>query len=136
MLQGRDWFAAPAAKAEVLEQLRQITPVELPRSYISLLAFSDGGEGPLPASPYTLCLDPAGEVIEAVRSGRTGSDGFLVFGGNGGGEYLAFDVRGQMPWPVVVIDMVAGSETAETVAPDFDSFLGMIGREADIAIVR
>lgn len=135
MLQDRDWFAAPAAKGEVLEQLRQVTPIELPKSYFSLLAFSDGGEGPLPASPYTLCLDPAEEVIEAIRSGRTGSDGFLVFGGNGGGECLAFDIRGRMPWPVVVIDMVAESETVETVAPDFDSFSEMIGREADIAIV-
>lgn len=50
----------------MLEQLRQISPVELPRSYFSLLAFSDRGEGPLPASPYILCLDVAGEVIEAV----------------------------------------------------------------------
>jgi hypothetical protein len=136
MLQGRDWFAAPAAKTELLEQLRQIAPVDLPDSYFALLAASDGGEGPLPTSPYTLCLDPSADVIDALRSGRTGSDGFLVFGGNGGGEYLAFDLRGLKPWPVVAIDMVAGAETAETVAPDFDSFTKMIGREADTATVR
>lgn len=136
MLQGRDWFAAPAAKAEILERLRQISPVELPTSYFTLLALSDGGEGPLPASPYTLCLDPSAEVIEALQSGRTGSDGFLIFGGNGGGEYLAFDIRAQEPWPVVAIDMVVGSETTETVAPDFDSFSEMIGREPDTAPVR
>lgn len=135
MLQGRDWSAAPAAEAEVLERLRQISPVELPASYLNLLAFSDGGEGPLSISPYTLCLDPAAEVIEAIRSGRTGSDGFLAFGGNGGGEYIAFDIRGHMPWPVVAIDMVGGSDTANTVAADFDAFSEMIGREADTAIV-
>ena len=136
MLEDRTWFAAPAAKAELLEQLRQIAPVDLPDSYFALLAVSDGGEGPLPASPYTLCLDPAAEVIDALRSGQTGSDGFLVFGGNGGAEYLAFDLRGQKPWPVVAIDMVAGAETTASVAPDFDSFTEMIGREADTASVR
>ncbi len=136
MLEGRDWFAAPAAQAEVLDLLRQISPVELPASYLRLLALSDGGEGPLPAPPFPLCLDPSAEVIEALQSGRTGSDGFLVFGGNGGGEYLAFDIRGQEPWPVVHIDMVAGSESSEAVAPDFDSFSEMIGHEPDTANVR
>lgn len=135
MLHDRDWSAAPAADAEVLERLRQISPVELPASYLNLLAFSDGGEGPLPASPYTLCLDPAAEVIEAIRTGRTGSDGFLTFGGNGGGESIAFDIRGHEPWPVVAIDMVGGSGTADTLAADFDAFSEMIGREADAAIV-
>ena len=127
MLEDRDWFAAPAAKAEALARLREVAPVELPASYLDLLAFSDGGEGPLPRLPYNLCLDPSAQVVEALQSGQTGADGFLIFGGSGGGEYLALDIRGHQPWRVVAIDMVVGPASAETVAADFDAFLEMVG---------
>jgi hypothetical protein len=134
MLEGREWHGAPAAPEALLEELRQIAPVALPPRYYTLLSYSDGGEGPLPANPFNLCLDASNQVVEGIRTGNYGQrdlDGFIVFGGNGGGEYLAFDTRGPSPWPVVTIDMVVGSESAEQVAPDFDAFAEMIGREAE-----
>lgn len=106
--------------------------MELPSSYYKLLSVSDGGEGPLPVNPFNLCLDASKQVIEGIRTrnfGQQDLDGFIVFGGNGGGEYLAFDIRGPSPWPVVTIDMSVGSASAEQVAPDFDMFAEMIGLE-------
>lgn len=132
VLEDREWFAAPAAPATFLDELRRITPVELPSGYYRLLSVSDGGEGPLPVNPFNLCLDASNRVIEGIRTrnfGQQDLEGFIVFGGNGGGEYLAFDTRGQSPWPVVTIDMSVGSASAEQVAPDFDTFAEMIGRE-------
>jgi hypothetical protein len=132
VFEGREWFAVPAAPREMLDELRQVAPVELPASYYQLLAFSDGGEGPLPLNPFNLCLDASNQVTEAIRTKNYGQPdlaGFIVFGGNGGGELLAFDVRGAAPWPIVTIDLVVGAASAEQVAPDFDAFMELIGRE-------
>lgn len=132
MLEGRKWYPAPAATTDRLVALRQAVPLELPGSYYRLLAFSNGGEGPLPVSPYNLCLDPSDMVTEAIRTSNHGQqdlDGFVVFGGSGGGELLAFDVRGQAPWRIVMIDMVSGAQSVAPVAADFDEFLGLIGLE-------
>lgn len=134
MLEGRVWFGRPGAAETLLDELRQAAPVELPAAYYKLLSFSDGGEGPLPVCPYCLCLDASSEVIEALRTnnfGRRDLDGFVVFGSNGGGEYLVFDIRADAPWPIVIIDMVAGPGSAEQVATDFEVFLALIGKEAD-----
>lgn len=136
MLDGRDWFAVKGAVAEELARLRAIAPDGLPTRYLNLLAFSNGGEGPLPSQPYNLCLDAAGavaETIEGENQGQTDLRGFLIIGSNGGGEYIAFDTRSGTPWPVVTIDMVAGGGSAEIIAPDFDTFYDRIGVEQEEA---
>ena len=129
MLEGRDWYRMDGASAQTLKDLRAIAPNELPESYVHLLSVSNGGEGPLPVNPFNLCLDPAKDVISRLSDPQTTADGLLVFGGNGGGEYLAFDMRNGAPWPVVTIDMVAGPSSAEMVASDFDAFIRLIGVE-------
>jgi hypothetical protein len=132
MLEGRDWYQMEGASAQVIDALRAVAPDELPESYIRLLTHSDGGEGPLPVNPFNLCLDPAREVIARLADGSHGQpefDGFLIFGGDGGGEYLAFDMQHGTPWPVVSVDMVAGRTSAEIIAPDFGRFIDLIGLE-------
>lgn len=132
LLEGRDWHGAAGASDQILAQLRAVAPAELPEGYLQLLSVSNGGEGPLPVNPFNLCLDPASEVVARLADGGHGQpefDGFLIFGGNGGGEYLAFDTGDGEPWPVVTIDMVAGRASAEVVAPDFDRFIELIGVE-------
>jgi hypothetical protein len=134
MLEGRDWYAVGGATAEELSKLRTVAPDNLPSRYLDLLAFSNGGEGPLAIQPYNLCLDPAMTVAETISSENNGQadlHGFLIFGSNGGGEYLAFDTREEAPWPVVVIDMVAGGDSAAIIAPDFDVFYDRIGIEVE-----
>lgn len=136
MLQGRDWHGTVGASPQDLEQLRAAAPDELPASYLRLLSTTNGGEGPLPVNPFNLCLDTAREVVDRLTTGNYGQpefDGFLIFGGNGGGEYLALDMRLKRPWPVVTIDMVAGAASTEVVAPDFDRFIDLIGVETPTA---
>ena len=132
MLEGREWHGVPGAAPEALETLRAIAPAGVPASYYSLLSFSDGGEGPLPVQPLYFCLYSSAEVVRRQRGadfGQSEFDEVFIIGGNGGGEYIALDLRQSQPWPIVYIDMVAGLESAELVAPDFDSFLAMVGHE-------
>lgn len=133
MLEGRDWHAAAGASASAIEELQAAAaPLCLPDSFLRLLSFSNGGEGPLQVNPCYFQLDEAQEVKASIASGNHGRpdlEGFLIFGSNGGGEYLALDTRDITPWPVVTIDMVAGGDSAEVVSPDFDSFIELIGVE-------
>jgi len=58
---------------------------------------------------------------------------FFIFGSSGGGEYVAFDLRGgSPPWPVVAIDMtnIDLDESVDPIAADFKSFLEHVGLEA------
>jgi hypothetical protein len=59
----REWHSAHAASATALADLRSAAPARLPAAYLELLAFSNGGEGPLPVDPFNLCLHSAEEVI-------------------------------------------------------------------------
>lgn len=133
MFEGREWYGVPGAASGTLDELREAAPGGSPASYFALLSFSDGGEGPLPVSPLNFCLDSAEVTVERLRSdgrfGRSEADDMFIFGGNGGGEYFAIDLRQNQPWPVVTIDMVAGLDSAVIVASDFDKFLEMVGLE-------
>jgi len=134
MLEGRDWHKASGASVKELAQLGAIAPANLPSRYLDLLAFSNGGEGPLSIKPFHFQLDPSNVVVDTIRGANHGQAdlrGYLIFGSNGGGEYLAFDTRDGPPWAIVMIDMVAGGESAEIIAPDFDAFCDGIGIEAE-----
>jgi hypothetical protein len=56
-----------------------------------------------------------------------------MIGGSGGGEMIALDVRGTEPWPVVYFDTtnIDLQESVQPLAPDFDSFIAMIGLADD-----
>jgi hypothetical protein len=85
--------------------------------------------------PFNLCLYSAEEVIEIERERwyREFFPGLFVIGGNGGGEAIALDVRGAEPWPVVYFDMtnIDLQESVQPLAPDFDSFIAIIGLAGD-----
>jgi len=133
VLEGRDWHKVAGAPPATLAQLRTIAPVPLPESYLSLLAFSNGGEGPLPVQPLWFCLYPAEEVIEIERAGsfREFFPNLFVIGGNGGGEAIALDLRRGAPYPLVSFDMT-NIDLAESIWPialSFDAALELIGVE-------
>ncbi len=73
------------------------------------------------------------ETIESENHGQADLQGFLIIGGDGGGGYVAFDTRSKPPWPIVTIDMVAGGDSAEVIAPDFGTFYDRIGVEEGTA---
>ncbi|MBK8036735.1 MAG: SMI1/KNR4 family protein [Verrucomicrobiaceae bacterium] len=121
--------AAPAA----LEALCRIAEVELPEDYLSFLAFSNGGEGPLGIEPGYIVVDSAEDAASQQEEKIFAEffPGFFKFGGNGAGEMFAFDLRGSKPWPVVMIDMTNCDlkESVIQIADNFQQLLRNIGFE-------
>jgi hypothetical protein len=130
----RVWNRKPGASIEGLDLLKRAAPVELPQSYFHLLAFSNGGEGPLSVQPLYFALYDVEYTAEGIISNRYDEffPGFVIFGSTGGGAYIAFDIRGPSPLPIVHIDMcnIDLEESVWPLAPDFDSFLALIGVDA------
>jgi len=128
-----DWIAKePASKAEI-EQLAGRAKAELPAEYIQLLEFSNGGEGPLALVPLYFQLYTVKECILRFHDNGHFLENFpdfMFFGGNGGLEVIGFDLRHGPPWPVVMIDPIAGPESAQQIAPDMAAFIEAIGLEA------
>lgn len=123
------WFKKAGVSPEVLAELR--AACDLPAEYLELLASSNGGEGSLGVQPYRFVLDSAEDAAKNHRekTGNAGFLGFFVFGGDGAGKLLAFDLRGNKPWPVVALDMtnIHSAEGVRKVADDFSIFVTYIG---------
>lgn len=130
----RDWVGLPGASEEAIQRLAKTIPIVLPSSYLALLRLTNGGEGPLARQPYNLCLDAAETVVEAATSRRHEEffPGFIIIGSDGGGELIALDARTSDALPVVALDMtnIDLHETVQSIAPDFDAFINLIGVEA------
>ena len=131
----RDWLQEPGASEAAIASLRTNAGCALPSEYLELLAYSNGGEGPLAASPFNLCLFSAEEATKLKKEGTYDEffPGFFMFGGSGGGEYIAFDLRAIEPWPVVAIDMtnIDLAESVEFIAKTFNDFLSLVGQRRD-----
>jgi hypothetical protein len=116
-----------------LDRLRRAAGAELPAEYLAFLAFSDGGEGQLGIEPGYVVIDSASDAAfqKEKKTFEEFFPGFFMFGGNGAGGLLAFDVRGSIPWPVVMIDMtnIELKESVVKIADGFSSLLQHIGRE-------
>jgi hypothetical protein len=128
----RQWTPEPGASADEVSALVAASPCPLPTALVDLLRFSNGGEGELALPPRLFMLDSVSEIVRGFDDTflREEFPGFLFFGGNGGLERIALDIRsGNPPFPVVMIDPIAGPESAEQIAPDFSSFADAIGLE-------
>lgn len=133
--QGRQWRGkAPATEAEI-EELTKAVRFELPPRYLELLRENNGGEGELALSPLWFQLFDIASAIQMADDEfyRSEFDGLFFFGSNGGLESIAFDMRGPSPWPIVMVDCIAGVESAECVAASIEEFVEAIGlSEPDI----
>ncbi len=128
----RRWNAEPGASESDLRRLQSVSPIRLPDELLDLLHFSNGGEGDLALPPLLFMLDPVEAIIEGISDSFLLKEfpGFLFIGGNGGLERIAFDTRhGSPPWPIVMIDPIAGLNSTYTIAPDFATFVQAIGLE-------
>jgi hypothetical protein len=129
----RFWTKQAGASKESLLRLREAAPIELPAKYYDLLAFSDGGEGPLRTQPLWFQLYSVDYAVEMFGRGLNDEffSGFLFFGSSGGGEGIAFDARKPGLLPIVSIDWIDAdlNESVWLVAPDFDAFLDLVGLE-------
>ena len=127
-----NWITtATQASEREMARLRQQAPTDTPAEYYELLRSTNGGECDIPVQPWLLVLWSAGEVAEH----NTGHEverwwpGLFGIGTNGGGEMFAFDARDVCPWPVVVVPLTGGTlDDVRVVAPDFESFIKMLGR--------
>lgn len=127
---GRRWSRQPGADACDVDRLVAASPCPLPGALLELLRFSNGGEGDLALSPRLFMLGTVDEILVGLRDPFLTENfvGFVFFGGNGGLERIALDCRQRVPpFPVVMIDPIAGAETAEQIAPDASSFVSAIG---------
>ncbi|MDT5060472.1 MAG: hypothetical protein QOH63_931 [Acidobacteriota bacterium] len=127
----RSWSGNPPATEESILRLVQSCKVKLPDEYLDLLRFSNGGEGDLALPPLLFVLFDVDEILEMLEDSfyREEFPDFLFFGGNGGLEKIAFDVRKGVPYPIVTVDPIAGSESAVEIAPNMAQFIEAIGLE-------
>jgi hypothetical protein len=134
MLDGRQWFKNEGASEEAIARLSGIAPLELPNSYLALLRFSNGGEGPLPIDPWNFSLDSAELAADTEESGKLKEffPHLFVIGTSGGGDAIALDASAPAPQPVVQFDMTNCNleESVRKLARHFDAFLDLIGRSA------
>jgi hypothetical protein len=130
----REWQAeAPASEVEIA-LLESRARANLPAEYLELLRFSNGGEGPLALPPLWFQLYPVKDCIDLRHANQHVLENFptfMFFGSNGGLESIAFDLRVGPPWPIVMIDQIAGPESAKEIAPNMGAFIEAIGIEAE-----
>ena len=129
----QDWKGCGGASASALGQLQKLANAEISSGYYEFLAVSNGGEWPLPVAPYNACLDDVGMILREVPERwhqEWVTEGFFPIGGNGGGELIGFDLKNPAPFAVIYVDMIAGMDSAEPVAPNWDKFCELLGRES------
>ncbi|HEX8670484.1 MAG TPA: SMI1/KNR4 family protein [Longimicrobium sp.] len=122
------WLSPEGAAEGVLRELQSAVS-GLPAGYLDLLRLGNGGEVGLTVSPFNLCLDSAEDALDYWNSGTYPMNGVFVFGGDGGGSALAFDMRGSMPCPVISFQLIGPDGSVEQVAPSWESFLTLIDSE-------
>jgi SMI1 / KNR4 family (SUKH-1) len=130
----RKWQAKPPASEVEIAQLQSRVRTELPQEYLELLQFSNGGDGPLALPPLWFQLYAVKDCIELCHANQHVVENFphfLFFGSNGGLESIAFDLRVGPPWGIVMIDQIAGPESAREIAPNMAAFIEAIGLHAE-----
>jgi len=119
---------APATDCE-LAQLRAELPFQVPSEYIEFLRVCNGGEGELALPPLWFQLFDTTFALELWRNDhyRRNFPALFFFGGNGGLESIAIDLRVPDRYPIVMVDCIAGLESAKEIARNMREFIEAIG---------
>lgn len=128
------WEREPRGGSEVIQAFMTELGVQLPEDYITLLCYSNGGEGELGVEPGWFYLWSVEELLKFTKGYNVEESvpGFFGFGSNGGGEMLAFDMRGEKPWNVVMIPFIGmQADEAILIADNFNEFVRFMGRELE-----
>jgi hypothetical protein len=120
------WLVEVGASPAAIRELQLAVP-ELPVSYLELLSIGNGGEAHLQVSPGLLCLDSAEQALSYWHSGTYPMSGIFVFGGNGGGELIAFDFREPGKSPVVRFDPIDPEGSLSQIASGFEELIALVG---------
>jgi len=129
----RDWTPKPPADEDEITELQQVAPFELPAEYVELLRYCEGGWGELDTPPLLFQIDSVAESVERNEIWRKEGQytDYWVIGGNGGLETIGFDLRSGPPWPLAMIDCIAGDDSARRIAADMADFVEKIGLAVD-----
>lgn len=116
----------PPAHADDIRRIQQELQFSIPDPYIAFLEHANGGEGFVGEAYLILWrLEELSEMNRAYEVAQNAPDLFL-FGSDGGGEGLGFDMRLDAR-PVISVPFIGMNlETARPIAPNFDSFLEVL----------
>lgn len=135
-----DWVRCPPASEDDIQWLLQHIGLELQPGYITALRYSNGGDGEFHLSPYGsfspgwFQLWPISEVLQTNGQDCIHEDlpGYYAFGGNGGGEFFAFDTRTPHPWRIVMFPYLhSGEKDGIVIALSFEEFVAGMGRKSE-----
>lgn len=127
----KKWQGSSPALENQIAKLISVCKIDLPEEFLDLLRFSNSGEGEIALPPLIFRLDTVDEIIDAINNPIYQEEfaNFLFFGGNGGLELIALDLRKPKPFPVVMIDPIAGKESAIEIAVNMTEFIKAIGAQ-------
>ncbi len=127
----RNWSGNNPANEEDILMIAQSCATQLSDEYFELLRFSNGGAGDLALPPRWFVLFSVNEVLERMCDDFYHKEfpNFFFFGSNGGMEQIAFDMQKEKPYPIVMIDPIAGSDSAVEIASNINQFVEAIGIE-------
>jgi hypothetical protein len=126
-----DWNRRPPASEGAIQALCERCDFPLPEEYLTLLRYSNGGEGKLSINPGWFWIYPAEEVIENNLGYQVAEflPEYFAIGSSGGGEMLVLRKRDNTLPSIYMIPFIPMDvrEVAE-VAHDFEMFAMALGR--------
>lgn len=129
---GRVWRKVDGASQLEIAELRCALPFDPPAEYLEFLCYSNGGEGELPMEPLWFQLFDVAFAMQIWHDEnyRTEYPNLFFFGSNGGVESIAFDICHPDSWPVVMVDCIAGPDSARRISSGFPEFIQRVGLRA------
>ena len=126
---GREWRKVDGASQPHITELKSALPFEPPAEYIEFLRYSNGGEGELALDPLWFQLFDVTFAIQLWRDDycRRVYPDLFFFGSNGGLESIAFDMHCPKPWPIIMVDCIAGLDSARHISHSIEEFIERIG---------
>lgn len=126
MEKGSSEFGEKPTEAD-LEKLLSQFPPDLPESYLEFLRDHNGASGDLPIQPLYFQLWQIDEIIENNLRYEIQKylPNYFGIGGNGGGEFFAFDLKTLKIFTIPFIPM--NEEDALLVAECFEEFQSLMG---------
>jgi hypothetical protein len=139
-----DWQRYPPISEEALDAFIRQTGLSFPGEYLTLLRYSNGGDGQLGAQPCWFIITPVEDLTERneeyhaqvqvyipkegyqIQEWLPGY--FFVFGTNGDSDLLVFNTQEEQPWKVYYVPMIHSSEDIRQCTPDFRTFIELMGR--------
>jgi hypothetical protein len=130
----RGWFANESASESVLEVFQQTCRHQVPPALLSFWRLSNGGEcNDLALPPMRFALDRVEDATASLSGDFEAKEfpGLVFFGGNRGLERIALDYRTSGYPSIVMVDPIAGLESAEKIADTVEDLILAIGLPYD-----